>query len=383
MSQIKLTDIAVPTTTPSAGTHSIYTKGGGPGVEGLYIKNSAGVEVGPFVSVGGSLDLQTAYENGNTIAVSSAEGPLTLSTSEVVSNLVVTRNTVGAGNAISVVLEATASGSGVVSQTSGVGSAFIGTSLGTGPSFHSQVNNARAYYAKVEGSGATARGLFIQLSNGSATGVGVEINMEGGAAIGQVVDMAAPSTGSAVVIRHRNSISPNIYALEILSPVGVQAAFINRDGQVNTTRLGFSTAASPAPTLTILGDPGGANQPLNLRVQGASLSDLGCLTRTQRYVFSTPGNIPEAASYYETSLNVDTVFFLPDCRRYAPGSEIFVVNTTVGVATATIQADGGPDVHRSFVEPGAVTTDQIINPLNQGRRFVTSGSGGWIMIGAF
>jgi len=145
--------------------------------------------------------------------------------------------------------------------------------------------------------------------------------------------------------------------------------------------------------ISILGDvPVNPIDPQNPRVVNSTGPDvdLGYLARTQRSSFpvgsgSPPGlALPDYFSFYEISLSFDSWYFLPDCRAYPPGSEIVVVNTTAAALIARITADGGGDPNRAIVGPSTATVGtQDISPDYSGRRFITNGSSGWILIGAF
>ena len=145
--------------------------------------------------------------------------------------------------------------------------------------------------------------------------------------------------------------------------------------------------------ISVLGDvPVNPIDPQNPRVVNSTGPDvdLGYLARTQRSAFpvgsgSPPGlALPNYYSFYEISLFFDSWYLLPDCRAYPPGSEILVVNTTSSVFIARITADGGGDPNRAIVGPFSATTGtQDIGNDYSGRRFLTNGSSGWILIGTF
>jgi len=242
-------------------------------------------------------------------------------------------------------------------------------------------------------------GVFVKDNLGNIVG---PFGVGGGSGITQLTAdvTAGPGSGSQVATIAPLAVTTGkidnkaVDISKLADPVGGEFSFLWADSATSwksdlPARVKFESPSR----ISILGDtPVFAYNPQNPRVVnsvGADI-DLGYLARTQWILLSPggadpPSNLPDGYTFYEINFpgggGIKT-YFLPDFRAYPPGSEIILLHHTGGAALLTIQADGGPDANRAIVGPAPVA-DQIIFSNYNGRRLITNGSSGWVLIGAF
>jgi hypothetical protein len=243
-------------------------------------------------------------------------------------------------------------------------------------------------------------GVFVKDSAGNVVG---PFGAGGGSGITQLTSdvTAGPGSGSQVATIAPLAVTTGKIAAKavdlskLADPGGGAFSFIWADTPTTwkaelIERLKFGTASR----ISILGDVGGLTDPQNPRIVNSVGPDvdLGYLARTQRSAFPTGSGSPPGLpldngfTFYEISLNFTSWYLLPDCRSYPPGSEIVLVNESSSGSglDAIINETGGGDPFRAIVGPSLATgAPQIIGDDYRGRRFLTNGSGGWILIGAF
>lgn len=246
-------------------------------------------------------------------------------------------------------------------------------------------------------------GVFVKDNLGNVVG---PFGAGGGSGITQLTAdvTAGPGSGSqaatiaplAVTTGKINNKAVDVSKLA--DPAGGQYSFLWADTNASWSsalppRLKFGTASR----ISILGDVGGVNDPQNPRIVNSVGPDvdLGYLARTQLSVGgpfppppSPPGlPLPNGPSFFELGANAPgSIWFrLPDCRFYPPGSEIVLMNVSplqlVFIENPTVAPS---EPFRDITGPSSATgAPQIIAPDYSGRRFITNGSSGWILIGTF
>jgi hypothetical protein len=239
-------DMFAGTAIPSGGTGVVASEGSlylyGVGAAGrLYIKTGAlatdwsKVETG----TGGSATLQTAYVNGNSIAVTTAEGTIDFSnTADATDVLTVSRTFAGAGVGVALSMGASTTGAGIAVTQAGTTATSYGINLlhagamaapllrvnptgsGAGNGIAVLMQGTTSGNALSVAMGATSTGNGVNVAQvAGATGIGVTVAMGstasaggitvtqsvGGAATGLTVTMNASSTGRAASFTSTNN----------------------------------------------------------------------------------------------------------------------------------------------------------------------------------
>ena len=316
MAKILTTDGGTPTELPAPGTHAVYTKADLPGVSGLYIMDSTGVEVGPLSTGGGPPGgpaggvLTGTYPNpglGTGVVGPVNIAPLAVGTTELADNSVT--NLKMADNAIDT-LE------------------LVNSSVQTAKIALGAVNTARIALGAV----TADRLAMSEVPYGFILSDSVGGDWAGG--LPPRIKFAFPSRLS--ILGDIGGVSDPVF------PRLVDSSGPDVDIGYLSKALSFYIKLPPA---------GG---------------DLNLLT-TRPTVF-------------ELDVSGAVTVYLPDSRAYPPGTVLTFVQTSTGVVvvgkTSAFVAGGFGDIKETL--PNIPAADQLILP-GQTKKFITFGGagGGW------
>ena len=316
MAKILTTDGGTPTELPAPGTHAVYTKADLPGVSGLYIMDSTGVEVGPLSTGGGPPGgpaggvLTGTYPNpglGTGVVGPVNIAPLAVGTTELADNSVT--NLKMADNAIDT-LE------------------LVNSSVQTAKIALGAVNTARIALGAV----TADRLAMSEVPYGFILSDSVGGDWAGG--LPPRIKFAFPSRLS--ILGDIGGVSDPVF------PRLVDSSGPDVDIGYLSKALSFYIKLPPA---------GG---------------DLNLLT-TRPTVF-------------ELDVSGAVTVYLPDSRAYPPGTVLTFVQTSTGVVvvgkTSAFVAGGFGDIKQTL--PDIPAADQLILP-GQTKKFITFGGagGGW------
>lgn len=364
MSRIVLTDGTTPADV-SSGNTQVYTKSGGaPGTDGLYYKQGSDPEVGPLATAGTVTDLQTAYDGGNTIDITAAEGRVEISNStDATDNLYLERTFAGSGNALSIEMGATTTKSAIYILQLGIGG---GIEVGL-----PNTNSASGFYVEHGDSSSTGDGIQV-IQKG--TGEGVQIGHTGLSGNGLNVEL---SDGSNIDHAIQASHVGNGSNLHLVRTSGLGDLISSDPSVFKVDNAGNTTTPSVIfdnSRITIEGDSGVAGEPFNPRISLTSGGAYrGALSRV--YHFYSKGVGAPATLDLDSVSEIPTVFSLesysgwtiklPEASKYKNGEEIIVLNIDLA-GSFDVASDVGRDIQS--VDSTPIPTVTISG--GAGRRFM-------------
>lgn len=205
--------------------------------------------------------LQRAYEAGNAIGVSAAEGAVTFfNSTDLTNTLFVSRTFAGPGIAVVARMGAGTTGTGVLVQHSGT----VGTATGI-EIRHPNPTAAHGLWLRMLDAGTSGNGILVdhagaasgadgiqvEMSSTVGTGAGIRINQASAdpAASGLDISMLTPATTAVGIRVTSNPVSPgtNVYLQQNGTGTGLLIDVMNPLG----TGITVSDAGGPAVTTTV------------------------------------------------------------------------------------------------------------------------------------
>lgn len=344
-------------------------------VSTLAFKNS-GLSFGAdgTVTIEPRVTLQQAYEAGNLVNVTAAQGPLSVSNvTDTTTVLSLSRSNVGAGSVLSIAAAASATGSGITINQAGVGSGITVSKANSGSGLavsHSGPNDAIVINHQNVVSGtaisallnaASVVGLGVQTTNVAATGQGFRFSNSGGSIVGARFEMDPISTGVGVIVEQRGSgdaiqVQDNAFLpVFVVDNVGTTTV---TDG-VSTTTLAPASVTSnsflyPSPgisrtvTLSLVGQMAAYGS----RGAGLRWDRGGANDQDSRYLVSTSTNattvldlnqvLPEGATILDIQVRVNgTAAGIEVELNYVPVNFAAVVAQAVVTVAANLTVGSG------------------------------------------